>query len=351
MKILAVSLIALCAVFSLSAVIRTVDQNSPSVGQYNNWTAAYTASADGDTIYLYPTTTTYGDFYLQKRLTVIGGGLNPANPSLPTSKITLHTYYASAIGCKLIGLDFPNPVYCYYQTAFNNCRFNAAGNYIIRSNSAFTDCIFKNYIQIGDGSNETGNIVISGCTFDFDGSYQSIIYGYTTISYNNCLFIGNNNHFYPGGTPSTVNVLNCVFVNRGTGAHNLFYYTSNTNGYAFTNCIFESMSNFQANATFQYCILEQSFTYVDPTNMQNVNMATVMVDVNGGNYHLVPEPPDNPAVGAGLGGVVIGLYGGPSPFDDLWYLTFLPSITDFDCPPIVNASGQLNVHVEAQCGN
>lgn len=103
---------------------------------------------------------------------------------------------------------------------------------------------------------------------------------------------------------------------------------------------------------FQYCIFEGNSTYItDPSNMQDVDLALVMEDMNGGNYHLVPEPPDNPAVGAGINGEDIGIYGGETPFNDLWYLTVLPSITAFTCPIVVDENGLLDVHIEAQAGN
>ncbi|HNT52960.1 MAG TPA: hypothetical protein PKH19_06125, partial [Candidatus Syntrophosphaera sp.] len=147
---------------------------------------------------------------------------------------------------------------------------------------------------------------------------------------------------------ATALVTNCIFVNIGTSAHTLIYSNS-APGLTFTNCIFEANLNAIPNGAYiQYSILEGSFAGADPSNQLNVNLANVLVDVNAGDYHLCAG---SLASGTGMNGVDIGIYGGLTPYDDLYYLNFLPTITDFDCPPVTDASDQLNVHVEAQCGN
>ena len=86
----------------------------------------------------------------------------------------------------------------------------------------------------------------------------------------------------------------------------------------------------------------------DESNLMNVDLSDVMIDAYGGNYHYTD---DSLALGAGQYQEDIGLYGGDTPFDDFWYLTYLPSIVDFNCPPVINQDGDLNVHIEAKVGN
>ncbi len=163
------------------------------------------------------------------------------------------------------------------------------------------------------------------------------------------MFNGASNHIYCAQNQTTAALYNCVFLNSGTGNQYLAGATTETASLVFINCIMETMTGIMANFTYQYNIFEGSSANITgPGNQQNVNLATVVVDINGGNYHLVTG---SPAIGAGLNGVDIGIYGGTTPFDDLWYLTFLANITDFDCPPIVDQSGNLQLHIEAQCGN
>ena len=73
-----------------------------------------------------------------------------------------------------------------------------------------------------------------------------------------------------------------------------------------------------------------------------------MVDVNGGDYHLITG---SPAIGAGFNGEDIGIYGGATPFNDLWYLTRLPSITAISCPAVFDEDVNLNVNIEPLRGN
>ncbi len=349
MKRYALLLIALVAVFSLSAVIRTVDNHVPSLGQYTTFSAAQTASAPGDTIYIYPSPNGYSGDYLSKQLTVIGGGTDPANPGLITSKFTPHVNAVGASGSVFIGLEVDSgPTYS-YPVSVRNCVFNASMS-CLRNGSTFTDCKFKGVVYVGDGSTQSLNNIFTGCTF-LDPSYRVYLSSLASGAFFNCLFLGNSYHVYCSNVQTAAAFNNCVFVNSSTGTPYLASGSTATASLVFTNCIMETLylSSIYSNFTYQYCIFEQSPPGITgPGNQFGVTMATVMVDVNGGNYHLAAG---SPALNAGLGNVDIGLYGGSSPFDDLWYLTFLANITAFTCPPIVDAGGNLQLHIEAKCGN
>ena len=351
MKTFIVLTLAAFAVFSLSATIRRVDNNSPSAGDYSNIGAAYTAAAAGDTLYIYPSATSYGSLTMAKRLIIIGGGFNPGNSTMLTSKASFTLITGSAnsafigLECQQLNMD--------YATAGNNtvrnCLLSSSYNTWNSSGNQATDCWIKGYVNLGAS---TASNVFVGCFFyQASGSSQNFSVGSAaSFACNNCIFQSGWLHFYLNSSDATALITNCIFVNIGAGTHTLSYPNYlYLDGFIFTNCIFESMSNFQSTAQYYYNILENSFGYTgNATNLQNVNMATVMVDVNNGDYHLCAG---SVAAGAGQGGVDIGIYGGPAPFDDLYYLNFLPTITDFDCPPITNSTNQLNVHVEAQCGN
>ncbi len=349
MKHLVILIIALIAISSLSAVIRTVDNNIPSTGQYTTFAAAQTASVDGDTIYVYPSLVSYGTVSVTKLLTVIGGGVNPANPTLITSKIAPAVSQVGGSNSLFIGLEITNGITNYYPASFSNCIFNSNLT-TIRSGSTFTDCLFKSTVYVGDGTNSTQNVVFTGCTFQ-DTSYRLYLYSLASCVVYNSIFMGNNYHIYCAQNQTTAAFYNSVFLNSGTGTQALTVGNTESASLVFTNCIMEILNNSSigSNFVFQYCIYEGSSANITgPGNQQSVNLATVMVNVNGGDYHLITG---SPAIGAGQYGVDIGLYGGPTPFDDLWFLTFLANITDFDCPPIVDQSGNLQLHIEAQCGN
>src|SRR5689334_2190928 len=82
--------------FSLPAFasVRTVSNNPTRPAQYTTFAAAQTASAAGDTIYIYGSPFTYPDFTVTKRLVLIGAGYSPNNqfgqPTTITSIILYH---------------------------------------------------------------------------------------------------------------------------------------------------------------------------------------------------------------------------------------------------------------------
>src|SRR5690348_8515351 len=59
------------------ATVITVDNNANSPGQYSSLQSAINAASAGDTLYVSGSTSSYGNFTLNKRLTLIGTGYNP----------------------------------------------------------------------------------------------------------------------------------------------------------------------------------------------------------------------------------------------------------------------------------
>ncbi len=351
MKHLILLAIAVLTVSSLSASIRRVDNNSPSAGDYSTLSAAYTAASAGDTLYLYPSSTSYGSLNMAKRLVIIGGGFNPNDLTMLTSKAAFNLTTGSAnsafIGLECLEISFN--LAAAGNNVVRNCLLSGSTNNWNSSGNQAIDCWIRGSLNLGSAS---ANNVFIGCFFYQSSNYSQNMAVPSAASFacNNCIFQSGWLHFALSASDATALVTNCIFVNIGTNTHALSYPSYHyLDGFIFTNCIFESISNFQSTAQYYYNILENSFGYTgNATNLQNVDMANVMVDVNNGDYHLCAG---SVATGAGQGGVDIGIYGGPAPYDDLYYLNFLPTITDFDCPPITNSANQLNVHVEAQCGN
>src|SRR5262245_39960419 len=94
-----------------SATVLTVDNNSPSPGQYKSLQSAYTASNPGDSIYISGSVNTYGTATVNKRLTLFGAGYNPAkqNPLVRTTgTLTLDSILSvsGASGSRIYGITF-----------------------------------------------------------------------------------------------------------------------------------------------------------------------------------------------------------------------------------------------------
>ncbi|HNT52348.1 MAG TPA: hypothetical protein PKH19_03020 [Candidatus Syntrophosphaera sp.] len=349
MKVLIFTALSMLAAFPLAAASYTVDNNIRPTGQYSTWISAYNAASNGDTIYIYPSPYDYGPGWneggLGKQLTVIGGGFNPDNPSLPSSRINLYVNQASGVGSVFSGLHLYSGVTNTYQAKYVNCRFDSNIN-LQASNSELQYCWCNGVVYVGIGTANTNGFLIRGCTLT--NVFQPA--SRTDATCANCVFIGNLAHIDTGGNNNLSCYLkNCLFANSGEGSQTLHGGWGGPVDLHFVNCIMEIIAINASYYDFQYCIFEGSSANISGTgNLQNVDLSTVMEDVNGGDYHLVAG---SPAIGAGFNGEDIGIYGGATPFNDLWYLTRLPSITEFTCPPVVDEDGNLNVHIEAQSGN
>lgn len=97
MKSLLITLFIL-SLATLWGAILTVDNNSPSIGQYATLQAAHDAASDGDMIHVIPSNETYGSITITKRITIIGPGWIPEGCNNITIK-----------GCKITGQVVFNP--------------------------------------------------------------------------------------------------------------------------------------------------------------------------------------------------------------------------------------------------
>lgn len=351
MKKIALLLVIACAVLSLYAAVLTVDNNIPSIGMYTTFNAAQTAASNGDIIMLYPSTTDYGNTTITKQLTVVGAGSNPANPNMVTTKFTPMITNEGASGSVFIGLDitYTGILYVYYPSTFRNCLF-AGSVQIQREGTVFEDCLFKNSVQVGNGSISTLNTTFTGCTFD-SNFYKLNLQNAASAICRNCVFLTGSNtaHIYCSGTNSTAFFYHSLFIRPDGAAQNLAMGQTATSNLLFINNIFGNISGVPTNFSYLNNIWEGSPAGITGGyNQMDVDLSGVMIDAYGGNYHYTD---DSLALGAGQYQEDIGLYGGDTPFDDFWYLTYLPSIVDFNCPPVINQDGDLNVHIEAKVGN
>lgn len=106
--------VSLALVSSLHAAILTVDNNPGAVDQYNNFTSAYEAAADGDTILLAGSSSFYGTHELYKRLIIIDPGYFLNENQIPgfskrQASINLYVRHNPTLGSyatsKFVGLE------------------------------------------------------------------------------------------------------------------------------------------------------------------------------------------------------------------------------------------------------
>lgn len=297
--------------FSWSAIL-TVSNNATYPGQYSSIQTAVDAAATGDTLYIQPSASVYNEFTvtINKRLVILGSGINPQRPSrLSTSVYLFVLGNANASGSVISGIYFVNCIQSGSDAiAINNlvisdCMFYGQGGYITAffgSNLLIENCIFAspyttaNVLQLRTAT--AGNTIQNNYIY---GSLQ-LVPGAQALIRNNVFASGDANTIalkeYNGAYSSNVQVWNNIFYksNPGTAAvaacefkNNISYLTSDpipTNGL--------SSGNINSNPLF-------------------VNFP-VAGDVFSFNYDFHLQP-GSPGISFGTDGRDAGMWGGTVP--------------------------------------
>src|SRR6266581_2334469 len=99
MKTLLSTLLIAFAAGNSFATVTTVSNNANSPGQYANLQTAIDNAADGDTLYVHGSPTSYGTINLNRSLTLIGTGYNPQK-DIPLVSVIATLYLDSVPGVK-----------------------------------------------------------------------------------------------------------------------------------------------------------------------------------------------------------------------------------------------------------
>lgn len=276
---------------------------------YNTLAAAYNAANAGDTIYIEPSPTDYtfsGD--VTKKIIVIGTGyfldenvgLTLSNVS---SKISGAKVYGTGAGSLFAGIEFTDDVYA------------DADNLVFTRNRFRTRLYFDEYSAIDNRS----NIVFNRNYFGFP-----IQRNYNSGTFSNLIF--SNNIFQYG-----------LYLNNASGVFEGNVYTSGSPGAGYDGWSL-SVSNFiirnnifaggdvsvGSGNTFQNNICYSASTnYPSGSgNQYNVSMTGVTFVNSGTSDSKYKLKAGSPAIGAGIGGIDCGAFGGSTPY----LLSGLPNI-------------------------
>lgn len=290
--------------------------------------SAVTASANGDTIHIEPTVTSYGSFSLNKSLVIIGAGYffdAPDNDGLyyqsSNSRVTTITLNPGSQGSHILGLTFPtsglsvnlNNVTGPLDLLIEKCN----GGYINNGlNNAKSGVTVRKYIS------EHYLIYFTNGTID-------------NFTMENCIVTSGTPTFTALGNGDGDNIVrNNVFATSAFTAIKSYFANNivvNTFAITFTDCVVKH--NLFASAS-------QSLPPSEVGNQLDVNMTDVFVGDTGTNsldaQYILKI--DSPAIGAGvtIGGITpdCGAYGGPDP-----YITAgippIPSIYSLDVPQVI----------------
>jgi hypothetical protein len=219
-------LIGIILFFKGMATVHTVSNDPLKPAQFTNPTAAQTAASPGDTLYIYGSPNSYGDFVINKSITIIGAGFNTrkevfyktAFRNLDLATGTLSNVTVDGIVCERFGL--PSSVVSYSNFTLRNIIvFGTIGgiagspvscgstfsNWVIENSflltfamSGNTTCspiapvtsgfLVKNSIIVNTGGMTNYNITFNNCQFGVDGGYATNFNNQVNCVYNNCIF-------------------------------------------------------------------------------------------------------------------------------------------------------------------
>ena len=345
MKILLLSLMALLLSVSTFATIRRVTNNvgifsiaglvyiNTSTNSVSNaFAQAYNDAANGDTLYLEPSSIEYRTLVdIEKRLVIIGNGYRIsenagiANP-LPynlTQSILKGTTAGSLINLKLgsensvlSGLVLTgNLVVTANNIMIERCLFESGISAELNSNNnIFKQNHILNFNLTGNGQNN----IISNCIL-------AGIYGFSNWTVTNCTINNISNT-----TSSTF--INSIVINN-----------INNNNNSFANClkIGGAFPTPGINNNIENITLADVFIIPDPTYIYN---GSPNFDKN---FRLKVG---SPAVGIGIGEVDVGAFGGASPYR-LSGIPAIPVITNLFLNTTGSTASGLSGSITIQTNN
>lgn len=310
--------------FLMQAEILTVSNRPDSPGQYTSISDAISAASAGDTIYVHGSNVVYPGFTVTKKLTIIGPGHKPQKQGADIATIgsppsTMIAYGAS--GTVIMGFYFQAGIDV--DTSVHNLR--------IQENN-------MNGINLqGTGHLVMKNVIKNGINFISYSPHGNVM-------------VRNNimNNGITGANTSTIEISN-NFIYSNWLCFNCGYVV-------FKNNIIWGTANHSAsiNMTFlnNLAFLNNNDTLPPPGSVGSGNIIGNPMFVNfppaGGyfdysyDYHLRPG---SPAIGAGVGGVDIGPYGGVTPFDHYGEPP-VPQVFEFDITnPVIPSGGNLEIKI------
>jgi len=333
----------LLSIISLSqATIINVDNsaNRPS-GYQKNLQAAVSNATAGDTIYVYPSNTSYGTINIKKKLHLFGFGYDGSTGSVTKVDYlyldTATTPSSNPSGTTIQGFTFAYNLNC---SKPNITDIVVAGNYF---NYYYSSIVLK--------TNCSGWLITNNFIYG-----EINLQNNTSIIISNNVFKGNSNGI-ENSNSATVVISNNLFmqwqyfyeVDNATIANNIFICNGNSyTGNRMANNIFSNNISYCSSASNTYTLPPLGNT--GSGNKQNQDPAFVTGTINSTydislDYHLQST---SPAKNAGTDGTDIGQYGGNSPF--VWgdALT-IPKVTQMIIKnPIINQGTNINVNVKAK---
>ena len=309
----------------------------------NSINLALAVAVTGDIIYVAPSSVIYSNPTLGgKGVTIVGGGFNPDKPGGALSR--LGSVYANANNFKLSGLVI-NDV-------------NIPGAF---SNIMIEKCRVGN-IGDGSGGSAKGNMIVQNCILGEATSSGSASI-YIGIGSSNVRFSNNIIYAYSPSTSAMTRlnaaiIENNVFIGAASGG-SLPAFSEITNSDIKNNIFYGIRPN--GIGTFTGNTLQNNLSFASSDNVfPTINGNTSVNNIEGQDplfadlpfgtaFNFSYDPTlqaGSPAKTTGFGGIEMGPFGGPTPFDI--YGTSLPLVQTIISPASVNEGSDMTVRIRAK---
>ncbi len=324
-----------------SAIINVDNNPDRPSGYYENLQLAINIAAVGDTLYVYPSNTTYGSIIIKKRLHLFGSGYDGISGGGDSKihQLTLDT--STSPSTNPSGSSFQG-----FEIYYISCSKSNITNILISGN----------YISYSSG----GVSLYNNCPGWF--ITNNIISGYISIYNNRSILVSNNifkgGYSYANGisnssSPSVIishnlflnwNYFNNVY--NATICDNIFICKNVTSSTAMSNNNFLNNISWRSALT-PYLLPPESNIGSGNISNQDPQFETALSSGNfdySKDYHLKST---SPGINAATDGTNIGPYGGSIPFSFGGEYS-IPKITLTNITnPVINQSTPINVNIKA----
>ncbi len=334
--------IALFVSLFANGTVWRVNNTSGVSADFSSVTVAHSSANPGDTLYLEPSATAYGDLSLSKKLVIIGNGYftnqNPETQAdINYSKLNVVTFNPGSEGSVIQGCQI-------YYISVRTSDIVIQRNYVSYNTESSASIIFN--------ADNISNIIIRGNYIEntfYTHSYpypESEVIKSEKNGVNNVIISNNLIKSADLDSEHRALVLSSGF--SGLIANNVIYGHSYINNSTLNNNIWRDGNLTMTNCTWHNNISNSTQFGNENGNQSNITMESVFVNEgsNDGQWQLKEF---SPAKGAGVGGIDCGAFDGNFPYV-LSGIPPIPSVYEFN-HDIDYQNQQIEVEISVKSNN
>lgn len=337
---------------TLSAQNTWIVSNTPGFdADFTNLQTAINTASAGDILLVQGSAASYGNATITKPLVLSGPGYflnqNPQTQAqMGEATLGILTIDNGGSGCIIEGISFVG------GNSDGLIKLDSVSNVIIQS------CRVANSVGCWQcdvyaiRANYSQNIIVENCYIYNNNTslYGTSVWGQAIRAWDNVSSFTISNNIILGGNISAIAIRNSTFENNVVSCSPGHYDACNVQNNIFSSTLGFStttnssfLNNLSAGAIFGTNIIGSQ-------NQQNIDMSTVFLGWSNPNSYSTDGrwqlKPNSPAIGAGVGGIDCGAWGGSSPYR-LSGMSFNPNIWQVVMPVNGTSGGGLNVTVKA----